>query len=239
MGGLTDHAGGVAASSLAGTEEAQRRWQAAMLDQIERLRVDLRRVDPALVAGRVGGVWNDRAIILDYWGRQASIPWGTLSPVGPSGEALSAFDTAMLLHHLRWTDGSPPSARWIGFRELPGGEFYHQAYLGYTGRRLADTFGTRADEFDSASVSISGERLPGPAPHAWRFAPLLRVLLAACLWPGDDELPAQASVLFDAHAGHHLPLDGLALLGAGLTGRLLGAAQQQLAGTSREVADSS
>ena len=195
-----------------------------MLDQIERLRVDLRRVDPALAAGRVAGVWNDKAIILDYWGKPASIPWGTLSPVGPSGEALSSFDSAMLLYHLRWSDGSAPSGRWIGFRELPGGEFYHQAYLGYTGCRLADTFGTRADEFDTASASISGERLPGPAPHAWRFAPLPSLPMAACLWPGDDELPAQASVLFDAHAGYHLPLDGLALLGAGLTGRLLEAA---------------
>lgn len=34
-------------------------------------------------------------------------------------------------------------------------------------------------------------------------------------------MPSQASVLFDANAGHHLPIDGLALLDAGLTGRLL------------------
>jgi hypothetical protein len=32
---------------------------------------------------------------------------------------------------------------------------------------------------------------------------------------------AQASILFDAHAGHHLPVGGLALLGSVLTGRLL------------------
>ena len=192
-----------------------------MLDQIERLRVDLRRVDPVVVAGRVGGVCSDGVVVLDYWGKAISLPWETLNPVGPSGEALSAFDTAMLLHHLRWSDGSAPAGQWISFRELPGGEFYHQGYLGYTGRRLAEAFGGRPDAFDASSASVSGERLHGPAPHTWRFAPLPRIPLAACLWPGDDELPAQASVLFDAHAGHHLPVDGLALLGAGLTGRLL------------------
>ncbi len=196
-----------------------------MLDQIERLRVDLRQVDPLLVAGRVGGVWSDGVIVLDYWGEAASLTWETLNPAGPSGDALTAFDTAMLLHHLRWSDGSAPAGSWIGFRELPGGEFYHQAYLGYTGRRLAEAYGHRADDFDAVSASVSGERLPGPAPHAWRFAPLPRVPLAACLWPGDDELPAQASVLFDARAGHHLPTDGLALLGAGLTHRLLAATE--------------
>src|SRR3972149_2313815 len=72
-----------------------------------------------------------------------------------------------------------------------------------------------------STAATGGDRLDGPGPHAWRFTPLPRVPLAACLWPGDDELPSQASVLFDANAGHHLPIDGLALLGAGLTGRLL------------------
>ncbi len=192
-----------------------------MLDQIDRFRVELRRVEPMLVADRVGGVWDDGVIVLGYWGETVLMPWESLSPAGPSGEGLSAFDTAMLLHHLRWSDGSLPAGLWIGFRELPGGEFYHQAYLGYTGRRLADAFGARPDAFDAISEFAAGERLQGPAPHAWRFAPLARVPLAACLWPGDDEVQAQASVLFDAHAGHHLPVDGLALLGAGLTARLL------------------
>ncbi len=225
MGGLTDHAGGAAAPSLRSAQEAHQRWEAAMLDQIERLRVDLRQEDPVLVAARVGGVWDDGVIVLDYWGKAASLTWDTLDPADPSGEALAAFDTAMLLYHLRWSDGSKPAGRWIGFGELPGGEFYHQAYLGYTGCRLADAFGALADQFDAVSASVSAIRLPGPAPHAWRFAPLPRVPLAACLWPGDDELPAQASVLFDAHAGHHLPIDGLALLGAGLTRRLLAATE--------------
>src|SRR3990172_632365 len=162
MGGWTDPAGGVAASSLPGAEEAQRRWEAAMLDQIERLRVDLRRVDPVVVAGRVGGVCSDGVVVLDYWGKAVSLPWETLNPVGPSGEALSAFDTAMLLHHLRWSDGSAPAGQWISFRELPGGEFYHQAYLGYTGRRLAEAFGGDPSRFDAAASG--GERLAEPAP---------------------------------------------------------------------------
>ena len=193
-----------------------------MLEEIERLRVELRRADPAVAAGQVGAQWRDGVIVLDYWGQSARIPWGTLQPMDESGDPLSAFDAAMLLHHLRSSDGAAPAGRWISFRELPGGEFYHQAYSGYTGRRLAQVFGLSPERFDAAASSF-GDRLEAPAPHAWRFSPLPRVLLAACLWAGDDELSAQASVLFDAHAAHHLPIDGLALLGAGLTGRLLAA----------------
>ena len=196
-----------------------------MLEQLERLRVELRQADPGAVASRVGGRWGESAIVLDYWGQPARIPWATLQPVGESGDPLSAFDAAMLLLHLRWSDGLAPAGRWISFRELPGGEFYHQAYQGYTGRRLGQAFGAYPDRFDAVASSF-GDRFDGPSPHAWRFTPLPCVPLAACLWPGDDEVPAQASVLLDAHAGHHLPIDGLALLGAGLTGRMMQGAER-------------
>jgi hypothetical protein len=130
----------------------------------------------------------------------------------------------MILYHLRASDGTPPAGEWIGFRDLPDGAFYHQAYTGYTGRRLAAAFGAIPEAFDLAARQTGGERVPGLAPLAWRFSPLPRIPLCACLYPGDEDMPSQASVLFDAHAGRHLPTDGLALLGAGLTGRLLRAA---------------
>jgi hypothetical protein len=223
MSGLTDQAAGSKPSS-ASPDEARSRWEAAMLAEIERIRRDLRTAFPAHVAGRVGGTWHDGVIQLAYWGRPVRVRWEDLVPLDDQDTVLSRFDTAMLLYHLRLSDGAPPAGKWIGFRELPGGEFYHQAYLGYTGRRLAAAFGTEPTRFDQAAESLAGDPLDGPAPHTWAFAPLPRVQLAACLWPGDEEMPAQASVLFDAHAGHHLPIDGLALLGSGLTGRLLRAA---------------
>jgi hypothetical protein len=196
-----------------------------MLAEIERIRLDLRMAEPEEAASRVGGTWQGGMLRLTYWASPIDIDWTELIPRDQVGAPLSAFDQAMVLYHLRQSDGVLPAGCWISYRELPGGEFYHQAYHGYTGRRLAEVFGRNPDLFDSAASG--GERLAGPAPHAWSFSPLPRVPLAAFLWPGDDELPSQASVLFDAHAGHHLPVDGLALLGAGLTGRLLKAVQKQ------------
>ena len=48
-----------------------------------------------------------------------------------------------------------------------------------------------------------------------------RLPLAAALWPGDEDLPGRAAILFDASASHYLTTDGLALLGSGLASRLL------------------
>jgi hypothetical protein len=137
------------------------------------------------------------------------------------GQPCSTFDAAMLLYYLATADGTLPAGRWIGFRELPGGSFYNQAFQGYSGDPLARTFSSRPGELERAAQELGGRRLTGIAPFAWSFLPLPRLSLAAALWPGDEELAGRAAVLFDASASHYLPTDGLALLGSGLSGRLL------------------
>lgn len=199
-----------------------------MLAQVDRLRADLRGQDPAEAARRIGARLIGTVVRWPYWGRAVQIDWPTLEPTwAEGGEPCSPFDTAMLLYHLRSSDGTPPAGTWIGFRELPGGSFYHQAFTSYTGRRLAERFGETPDKLHAAARRLGGEPLVGLAPHAWCFVTLPRIPIAACLWPGDEEVVSQAAVVFDAHAGHHLPTDGLALLGAGLTGRLLKEATAQ------------
>ena len=43
----------------------------------------------------------------------------------------------MILYYLSYADGTPLADRWIGYRELPDGTFYSQAFQGYSGDRLA------------------------------------------------------------------------------------------------------
>lgn len=225
MAGLTDRASGIPPGPERALEVARQRWEASMLAEIERLRDSLRGRSVAHVGVNVGAAFVEAELRFRYWDRDLVVSWSELQPCWSGGEPLDPFDSAMVLHHLSTSDGSSLERRWIGFRDLPGGEFYHQAYLGYTGRRLAERFGTSPIDFDAAAERVGGLRLEGPSPHAWAFTPLPRIPLAACLWPGDEDLAGQAAVLFDAGAARHLPVDGLALLGAGLTGRLLRASR--------------
>jgi len=227
MPGLTDRAAENPSAPTGRAGEAQRTWEAALLAQVERLRDDLRSHRPDETAARIGARPRGAALHWPYWGREVEIAWPALQPTWvDDGRPCSPFDTAMLLYHLRASDGTLPAGTWISFRELPDGAFYHLSFTGYTGQRWAVAFGTRPEAFAAAAERVGGEPIVGLAPHAYRFLPLPRIPLAACLWPGDEELHAQAAVLFDAHAGHHLPTDGLALLGSGLTGRLLRADSQ-------------
>jgi hypothetical protein len=223
MAGLTDRASGIPPGPERALEEARRRWEASMLAEIERLRDSLRERSVDFVGRNIDAAVIEAELRFRYWERDVVVSWSDLQPRGTEGDHLNPFDSAMVLHHMATSDGSPIEGQWIGFRDLPGGEFYHQAYLGYTGRRLAEAFGSEPSRFDAAAQRLGGLRLDGPSPHTWAFTPLPRIPLAACLWPGDEDLAAQAAVLFDAGAARQMPIDGMALLGAGLTGRLIAA----------------
>ena len=53
------------------------------------------------------------------------------------------------------------------------------------------------------------------------FRVLPRVRVAAILHLGDDEFPAEASLLFDASVRHYLPIEDVAVLGGLVAGELI------------------
>jgi hypothetical protein len=132
----------------------------------------------------------------------------------------------LFLDYLVHGDGTPPSGQWIGFQQLPNGMFYRKAFQGYSGDQLVQDLGEKIDAFREASASLDGEPIElGDAAYAFRVLP--NVLLAVVWWNGDEEFPANGTVLFDASTSHYLPTDGLAIVGRMLCRKLakLGGAQ--------------
>ena len=222
MPGLTERAGGDLPDPSAAVEQAHQAWQQSMLRQIEQLRQDVQAKAPQALAERCGGRLDAEALLLTYWGREVRLAWPALTACYlPGGGECSVFDLAMLLYYLHTADGAAQSGRWIGYRELPDGAFYANAFQGYSGNRLARALGDRPSEYTAAALALGGTSLPELPGLAYTFQPLPRLRLATILYPGDEEFPARASVLFDAACSHYLPTDGLALLGSGLVGRLI------------------
>jgi hypothetical protein len=222
MGGLVEQAGGPAPLGAEDLARVRTAWESSMLHSLDRLRPSLQARSPQHMAELSRARWETGRICLTYWGRPVAVSFPALrASYTDDGLDLPTFDLAMLLFYLDTADGTPPTGRWIGYRELPGGLFYHQAFQGYSGDRLARAFGGDPAAFVRAGLAIGGALLPELGPSAAAFDPLPGLRLAAILWPGDEEFPARAAILFDAAAHHYLPTDGLALIGAGLTGRLL------------------
>lgn len=222
MPGLMDQANGAPPAVRDAIRRAQATWQQSMTRQVDTLKAGLRRCDPAALALRAGVPFADGSLSIRYWGSDIVLTWPALE-AAREGQPASVFDTAMLLYYLTTATGGPLADRWLAYHDLPSGQFYARAFQGYSGDRLARAFGDRLAHFDDAARALGGSHLPGIAEHAFAFQPLPRICLAAVLWPGDDEIPSRASVLFDAAACDYMTIDGLALLGGGLAGRMISA----------------
>lgn len=141
-----------------------------------------------------------------------------------TGEEVSSFTKSLILTYLVTADGTTPSSRWIGFRELPSGMFYAQAFQGYSGDRLVREMEGGAAAFRQGAQTLGGKPLEiGDAGYTFTVLP--RIHLAVVYWEGDEEFPSQARVLFEDTASHYMSTDGLAVLGSQLVGRILKAAQ--------------
>lgn len=209
-------------SVLHARENWQARWEASMTRHLDGLRQQLLGAQPALLAYNTGAELTPAGIRFPYWGRfiQISLP-DLIATYVVDGSACNLFDAAVLLHYLSIADGTALADRWVGFRELPGGGFYHQAFQGYTGDRLARVLQANPAGLLAAAGKLSGLRLTGLGEFAFAFQPLPRIPLAAIFWPGDEEFPGRSSILFDAEACHYMTLDGLAILGARLVSKLI------------------
>lgn len=225
MAGLLDQAGRKPSDLKNLAEEAHKLWEENILRSIESLKDAILTFSPEQLSFRSGAQYDNESIRLSYWGSQIIIDWPELEMRDSDGTLLSIFDKTMIMFYLKTADGAEMADRWIGFRELPHGGFYNQAFQGYSGDRLARFFGDEPENLVGASARIDGTRLPALAEFAFAFQPLPRIRLAAVLWPGDDEFPSKASILFDGSSSHYMTTDGLALLGSGLVRRLEKAAQ--------------
>jgi hypothetical protein len=222
MAGLTDQASGAKVTGGETIERAHQAWQESMLRQLDVLRSEISATQPGRLAVNSGGTLVDQEIQLTYWSQVVAVSWPDLIARNITDRSVcSVYDTGMLLYYLREADGTPLADRWIGYRELPGGSFYSQSFQGYSGDRLANAYGKKPEAFDQVARTMQGVALTTLPGIAYAFLPLPRIRLAAILYPGDEEFSARASVLFDAAASHYMTTDGLALLGAGLVGRLL------------------
>ena len=173
--------------------DAERLWVDKLQPRLDQLRQTLQQRSDEEVAHHAGvdraaGSFRVRMLFDEYL-----VDASTYVVTDFDGGPIDSFRQSLVLTYLATADGTPPSGRWISFRELPDGGFYHRAFQGYAADRLS--------------------------AH-WRLA---RVEIAAVYWPGDEELPSKASILFDATAHHYMVVDGLAILGSRLVGRLLDA----------------
>jgi len=199
--------------------EVDRRFRAAW----EQALADWAAADPARRAAQAGCGLSPEGVTVPFFGQPHLVahPGGSVTAAGAPVHVAVAI---LVLHYLLRADGTPPAGEWLAFRELPDGMFYATSFAPRAEAPLVQAFGadpsSGLDAFRRAAVAAGGLPLD-LADAAFAFQVLPRLALAVLVWAGDDELPAQASVVFDAAAGHYLPAEDLAGLGGLLARRLI------------------
>jgi hypothetical protein len=194
--------------------------------RIEDLHAKLRIADPNSLAKNTGSTYiavdeGRGEFLLSLWAQEIRLSFPDFQGCYlQKGQPLGLLDEAMLAYYFTLSDGTLPEGRWISFSELPNGNFYAQAFQGYTGNKLLKIFREDIKSFSRAAVEINGLRV-NFADRAFIFKALPFVSLMAACWQGDEDFPPSYRLLFNGAAPHHLSTDACAILGSTLTGRLV------------------
>jgi hypothetical protein len=197
-------------------------WYDKLAPVLAEARATLRETKPSKLVLRSGCEQDaDGDFRLSFFWREYTISGDDFSVRrADTGDEMPSFIQSLILTYLATADGTTPSNRWIGFRELPDGMFYTQAFQGYSGERLVRELKGGVDAFRRAAERLGGAPL-SMGDAGYTFAVLPHVHLALVYWEGDEEFSSQARVLFEDSASHYLPTDGLAILGSQLVGKIL------------------
>ncbi len=197
---------------------------------LEKAHIEFPRLDPEQVALRADALFEGTdagqgQFTVRFLGATYQVDWPSGAVIRTSdGQPADIATQLVLLHYLLTANGTPLAAKWIAFRNIPGGLGYEAAFRGRATLRLARAFGNDRKTFERAARQLGGEPLSfGDAAFLFRVLP--RMWMAVVLHVADEEFPADANVLFDAAAEHYLPTEDLAVVGGMLASRLIKLAQ--------------
>ena len=126
----------------------------------------------------------------------------------------------LILHYMLSPAPSPLTDNWISYREISGASFYYSAFVKRAIDPLKKVFGQNADGFLRAGKILEGQTIDaGDVGYEFRLFPNIPVRLI--LWSGDDEFPAEASIVFNENIGRILSPEDIAWLAGMLVYRLI------------------
>mgnify|MGYP001456792713 CR=1 FL=1 len=132
----------------------------------------------------------------------------------PEIERIEPFSTApfhrmdlqlhlVLLHYLLEASERPAAGKWIGLKDIPGGEVFFRGSHSLHVDPLVGLFTFRPTAFESAAARLGGRRVQ-PDDLAWRFQVLPRIPTLLVVHKGDEEFETALHVLFDETIGLHM-----------------------------------
>lgn len=198
-------------------------------DALEKAWKDISEFDLGVISSELGpgAVREGRAVSIRMLGETCvvdvvsrAVHYGS-----PEDREVPPYLQILILHYLLGLSAAPLMSRSVSFKELDGGAMYYPAFKARAIDPLVKAFGDKPELLKRVADSLGAE--PLDMGHvSFRLHFFEKVPVAVVLWLGDIEVPASASILFDASANRILPTEDLTVVG-GVTSRTLVKRSQQ------------
>lgn len=127
----------------------------------------------------------------------------------------------IMLNYLVYA-GSPqePAKNWVSLKEIPnGGMLFYPAFHQNSILGLIEAFGHRPQQLVACAVNLGGQPASfGDASVIFHAFPEIHLCVA--IWEGDDEVRANATILFEPSIEHRLHIESVIGLGMYLASKL-------------------
>jgi Domain of unknown function (DUF3786) len=155
--------------------------------------------------GRLESQGSGKAVIIKYLDSEyrVKLPEIVFSFTDRADE-VPLKSKVLILHYLTTALGTPLQHRQITFRDVPDGGNYYDVFFKRAIRPVINRFGENAAGLLDAAAVLNGRIEEGMGDAAVTIDAFPRVPVTFILWQGDDEFPADGSVLLDASVSDYL-----------------------------------
>jgi hypothetical protein len=187
------------------------------------------RLKPEVQADRCGGRVTARGgaaaktysiVQVDFFKTPIDVKFPDGTVTGPQASEVPIWERILILHYLGGDAVAHAHTDWIGFQQVPSGEFYFDAFKRRSHDPLAKVFGREPQKLLEAGAAIgAGKAEFGDA--AVMVPAFAKVPVVAVVHAADDEFPADAKILFKSSVDAYFCTEDIAVLGGLVAGRLV------------------
>ncbi|BBB91981.1 MAG TPA: DUF3786 domain-containing protein [Methylomusa anaerophila] len=146
-------------------------------------------------------------------------PDGSVPPIGAA---------ILILHYLSYFQSKEEIAnKWVSLKEIPnGGILFYPAFHKEAIGGLIKAFGQQPELLLKCAASLGGKPAAfGDVSATFQVFP--KIPLCIVIWEGDEEIPANATILFDPSIQHFLHIESIIGLGCQAADKLVQLALKQ------------
>jgi hypothetical protein len=186
--------------------------------------VEIKKRDAASLAKAAGAVFSpEQGLIVSFLGNEYRVeihPETDIRKVN-SSEEVSIPDKILIAHYLLGSGGRKLTGKLITFRQIPDGHFYFEAFQRRARDPFANYFGDNGRLFVKCAEMLGASPV-GIGDFGMDFLVFPHIHIQLVLWLGDEEFPADATILFDESVQRILPAEDIAVMSGSLVYRLIG-----------------